>query len=409
MKRMVILLAFLLIAAKTGTSHASYKFCADWSYQFTDQGQGEDYLLHSGSTGKIAAARAGAFVFKNDVLIWMGNLDTSGCTATLAGDAGHYVFSIIPGLTKGSTKIEIYPTSAKQWRFFNWDLGNRGAASGAITIRGTFAFGDPLSSVAAVMTQLLNQADMGLVGQTYTIFADQNCPGGGDACYCPPSICSSSTVGVYLGTDIFGSKMAFNKTTVAHEMGHHVQDKLTGLPNGNYDWEVSTPACRCDHVVIAANRAHCLQSYEKISSAEVEGWAQFYAADLFNNPTQSDGWFAYYKEFFVPGWGTFPPPVKININTPYKWNVTNCSTNSDQTGVELDWQTFLYELNNKGTSKFTYSQLRDVYKQACGATFCDNNDDVTMNGLALSVIFLYGLESAKTAYWASTANKHLTP
>jgi hypothetical protein len=402
MKRIITVMAFLLIAAKAGTSHASYKFCADWSYKFTDQGQGEDYLLHNaGSTGKIAAARSGAFVFKNDVLIWMGNLDTSGCTATLAGDAGRYVFSIIPGLTKGSTKIEIYPNSSKQWRFFNWDLGNLGPASGAITFRGSFGFGDPLSSVAGVMTHLLNQSDMGLVGQTYTIFADQDCPGGLEGCF------SGS---VYLGDDNFGNKLAFNKTIVAHEMGHYVQDRLMGIPNNDYSFtsEVSNAACKCDHVV-GLNREHCLQSYEKVSAAEVEGFAQFYAADLLNNTTQTDGWFAYYKDFFVPGWGVFPPPVKININTPYKWNLTHCSSNTDQRGVELDWQTFLYELNNKGTNKYTYSQLRDVYKQACGATFCDFNDHVTMNGLALSVIFLYGLENPKTGYWASMVSKHLAP
>src|SRR5574342_443510 len=120
MNKFIALAAFVLVAAASSTGHATYKFCADWRYQFTDQGQGEDYLLHNlGSTGKIAAARSGAFVFKDNVLIWMGNLDTSGCTAALPSTtAGNYVFSIVPGLVKGSTKIEIYPNTSKQWRFF---------------------------------------------------------------------------------------------------------------------------------------------------------------------------------------------------------------------------------------------------------------------------------------------------
>ena len=45
------------------------------------------------------------------------------------------------------------------------------------------------------------------------------------------------------------------------------------------------------------NKQHCLQSLETSGSAQIEGFAQFYASKIFNNRADSDCTFVYYKEF----------------------------------------------------------------------------------------------------------------
>src|SRR5262249_46403323 len=89
------------------------------------------------------------------------------------------------------------------------------------------------------------------------------------------------------------------KFLVAHEHGHFAQGNRFSIFNFSYDAVVdSLGACRCDHVV-SANQLHCMQSLEQYAAAFIEGYAHFYASKLYNNRTETDCEFGYYKEVYI--------------------------------------------------------------------------------------------------------------
>jgi len=189
-----------------------------------------------------------------------------------------------------------------------------------------------------------------------------------------------------------------SKISNAHEMGHLVQEVLTGKLSGAAKYFFDCPgteeeckafgevrvsrdsetgeesytlndppgtvaACKCDQVK-AASPAHCLQSIEVTSSAQVEGYGQFFAAMLWNGPkpdgTPTACWFNYYKEFLNKDGTISYPPAEVPCGVRSKWRDENMCGAANMS-TELDWMNFLLEL--KQTIGFT--GLMDVYRMAC--------------------------------------------
>ncbi|MBN1653599.1 MAG: hypothetical protein JXA30_07465 [Deltaproteobacteria bacterium] len=393
-------LTAIATAPNTSLAVGYYKFCARWQYQFTDQGLGEDYLKHTAgqSYGRIAAARSYAMVWRDSTAVWGGYMNSSGCTGSIVGNAGTYLFWIFPEVSSSSNKkISIYPDSNEQWYTWSYSQYRPAVPSGSTVTLWYNLGGDPISSVAAVATEIINRAvsDTNFLpdkSTPYKIYANQMCPGGASACY---------TGGrVYLGT-LNGGRAANIKTAIAHEMGHANMDYLMGIPKVDYNHSVPADLthCRCDHVSPPEeNRLHCLQSREHAYTSQAEGWAHFYAADLFNNPSDSNCWFAYYKEFL---YGVVaPPPVQINAYADHKWIRTLCSYSS--TGSELDWLTLYWKVNNKTASAFSFADLNNVYRKICGDAKCDSNDVPIWNSTLIAVGLIYGTTHPKFIFWRDT-------
>jgi hypothetical protein len=404
----LILAAIVLGAAlsfpSTSFALGNYKFCGRWTYHFDDQGQGEDFLLHEAgnSVGRINAARTWAVVERNGVNVWSGYMDTSGCTGNITANAGNYVFFVTTALAKSNKFIWIWPESNEQWQWFSATYNNQPqrATGNNVTHTTSFGTGERTASVAAVATHLLNQADQGLVDNTYKIYANPPCPGGSGACY--------DFSAVFLGTDNFGKSNAFKKSVIGHEVGHNVADKLFGSIGFSYsqDGGPAFPMCSCEHVT-TSNKQHCLQSREFMAAAQTEGFGHFFATDLFNNGSQSDGMFAYYKEVNLFG-TSLPPPVQVNVTVGSKWMATFCMPPMFEAGkgTEIDWLAFYWQLNNRTSSAFTYTNFRDVYQLACGGagTNCTSSDNPEWLPLSIAVGTLYGSTSAKTQHWNTTAD-----
>ncbi len=220
------------------------------------------------------------------------------------------------------------------------------------------------------------------------------------------------------------------KFVTAHEFGHVMQDALTGgiTLAGSYTFEceddgnanctvnlgrlddspfsrfpfqlVDPPlmheVCGCQHVN-AANALHCLQSTERISRADSEGFAQFFASMIWNE-SSGNCRFNYYKEFLDIEGGCrvtgdpeactkFPlrtptttglmeadvtfPPVAVDCAVGQKWrNRNECGLSNimgleelemNLMGTELDWMTFLNGIfRDRGLN-----DLIRIYNAAC--------------------------------------------
>jgi len=220
------------------------------------------------------------------------------------------------------------------------------------------------------------------------------------------------------------------KYATTHELGHMVQLAFTGnmWSGGEYtftctndptatscptnlgpvydagngtlpqliDPPLMDPICGCSHVK-SSNPRHCLQSIERVSRADNEGFAQFFASLIWNDPTEQTCVFNYYKEFLDEGAGScrvldgngnpdplackafaFPnqdpgtvtlPPIPVDCGAPAKWRNKNRCAVDDQIeilqksamGTELDWMTFLYSVQRQ----VGINQLLRIYNYAC--------------------------------------------
>ncbi|MDD9945147.1 MAG: hypothetical protein OXU20_29160 [Myxococcales bacterium] len=401
---MLLIVGTALWVPSTSFAQGKYKFCGRWSYQFVDEGVGEDHLLHNeGNFGRIDAAYTWAVIWRDGSSVWSGYMDADGCTGEITALAGDYKFWVTTAINKDGTKFWIWPTDDENWQWFSKDYPDQPERPGlVVTHTAFFGFGEQTAAAAAVATHLVQQPNQGLLERKYNIYAKQDCLGqaGFAGCY-------DTVDHVYLGDDNFGNWVAFNKSIVAHEIGHYVQDKLFGRIDNNYDLDGGDefPMCSCDHVE-SSNQAHCIQSREHQSAAQVEGFAQFYAADLYNEGSGSTAGFGYYKEVNVFGF-ILDPPVAIDVAIPFKWMENYCMPDflTGAKGTELDWATFYWELNNKTSSAFSYTDLEDVYEQACGGGHC-SGEFMTWFPLALAVTDLYGPSTPKALHFSDTSETH---
>jgi hypothetical protein len=159
-------------------------------------------------------------------------------------------------------------------------------------------------------------------------------------------------------------------------------------------------------VVEPNDATHCLQSLEESGAAQIEGFAQFYAAKAWNREEQSDCVRAYNKNFLdgqcKPGaagciqyasdlWIS-QPPFPLDCATPVKWRNTNCvnaqsSPDALSQGVELDWMGFFWAVNTTKDPTYQPWSMPDLFslygvKPAdCGGSLCR----YTWSGAASSV------------------------
>ena len=135
------------------------------------------------------------------------------------------------------------------------------------------------------------------------------------------------------------------------------------------------------------NKIHCLQSKQEINGTETEGFAQFYASRVWNDPTSSSCTFTYYKQFLNANLTVSQPPVvkscKNAIGANPKWMVTNCDSVDE--GTEYDWMLFLYAINTAAAfEKTDFASLRNIMRTACRANTIEKcnfyYDSISWNG-----------------------------
>jgi len=114
----------------------------------------------------------------------------------------------------------------------------------------------------------------------------------------------------------------------------------------------------------------------------LEGFAQFYAAKVFNEWRHNDCRFAYYKEFLRDDGVVQIPPVAMSCRDPHKWMKTHCDVTNHNGGVEMDWMTFFWNIHapqEYGDKRISMADYYVIKKLACtgdSALWCRGSHDL---------------------------------
>lgn len=401
-------------------SAGTVRMCARWRGQFEDAGKGEAYG-NTTAPYDYPAARTRFLVTTtaaNAPIYYNGFLDANGCTGYMSLDPGSYILvqdSLFADGGNGAVIDVVYggwdprqisapsngiPQSADpsnagtEEEFAPWELTEATGFSVTSGANGeTYilkpSYTDMAARAAAVVTRILLAPDNGLevaelgYPPKFRVLANKTCPNTTEQKEIYGDVAQQEACGdfslpneghLYLGPSLDGkSHTSRSKITIAHEFGHSVQGRNMGFQYYDYGWSVGTPdMCNCTHVTgSGSNSIHCLQSREIIGGAEVEGFAQFYASRIWNDPSSSSCEFTYYKRFRTSPTTVLDPPIVLScknaIGSNPKWMITNCDSTNE--GIEYDWMLFLYGINTANTTeRTTVNNLSDIYKVMCNGS-----------------------------------------
>jgi len=381
-----------------------FTVCAKWKSKFIDANNG-DYATNVGEQTSTAAW-AKAELRKVTTLpcpsqnpdacttiVWSGRLGQDGCVKFNPLTSTNYqlkVFSDIvkpggnPAVTQWSSLIEYFDSNGvnkgvrSHWRSFTTPAQTSPPMGKDLTLPYQLT-----NNIAATVSRMF--ATSGVPAGVYNIHANIGCNDGnpGDPGIPVTDSCAGTSF-TYIGpqapnSDLPGDSMW--KNIIAHELGHQVQRKLHGVPNRSYTFydvlnnehadppDLGALTCRCDHV-FAANRLHCLQSQERTSDADAEGFAHFMAAKIWNDETGSDCTFNYYKEFREgdPTSTVKQPPYKVSCRNAVQWRDNRCFNSTR--GTEYDWMQFFWNLNTVSANKLSMGDIEAIHENACGGPDC---------------------------------------
>lgn len=422
------------------------RICSHWRGLWVDAGFGEDYLTSKG-TNDVPARYAQVRIGRGErELIYSGYLDSTGCVQ-LHLEPGDYYMMQLPHMKIGDVEVHIDYQEKTEGRCNTnnepCDVASD-CSGGAIlfcsqvtipdytnfTVIGFTVpnpltplspnpnifptWHDDLTRVTGVMAQIMATPDSGIDGdpdQDYFVHADQNCEINGEAV----GGCAQGK-NLYIGKRPNGAagELANSlwKGVIAHEFGHSQQlVSMIRPPLVATDYTAVDPAeaaCNCSHVA-SANSFHCLQSLELGHAAEIEGWAQFYAAKAFNDPTENDCTFVYYKEFRDPSGAVLPVPNVHDCRTPKQWWRTHCYYPPEthvgfDLGTELDWMLFYWNVNTVGPYSSSMYDLANIWNDACLGDGCS-----TWVDLASESVEYYGLTLEADHFITSGENAGIHP
>lgn len=360
--------------------YGNYRVCTVWRSAFIDSGYGEDYATESGIQS-VAASHSYAWVeTSGGSTVWSGYLDVNGCTPVLSLGGSYYLntkpvvlsgtsrIDVITGIAGGEPGTYMYLHTPFSVSGLTWPPGSTATKTVTPSI-----YGGPFQNSAAVASRVMAMPDNGLApNTTIRLRMAEGCP------YQDPWFSCSSGQDVYIGTTApTGETDSNSKIVITHEVGHAAQYNAMGRLNNDYSADVNDGVnlfCSCLHVTDPnTNGLHCLQSREYISAAEVEGYAQFFAAKAWNNQAEANCSFAYYKQFRVRSgdfWIVKQPPVQRDCGSNPKWMENYCASGETDRGVEWDWQNFLWNLNTQGPDKVTTSEVYGIYRSP---SVCNGN------------------------------------
>lgn len=381
---------------QTGAVTVNTTLCATWRVQFVDSGFGED-VYPTSYWQDVPAAFANVWVQQNSTGSWVfnGKLSASGCVTVPLSSLTTYTW--YQGSTEmgwsGGPIMDNY-LILNGVRNIKWVTMafTTGPANSTLNLKPSY--NDDVVQVNAVTAATLLReyyTDNGMLNGTRYV-TEVRAPECGNELSpaCPYTSGGVVKVGVNKQQ---GTLMTTWKFMIAHELGHAVQYAGMGYHESNYDWAGAPQLCRCSHVDALFGNSHCIQSRGSIGGGQVEGFAQAYAARVFNEDSQANATFVYYKPFFTPYNNPnykMNPPMSFSAFSNNRFMSNYCGAANK--GVELDWMQFYYQLTAQATlNKTEMSYLFSIYKLAC-----TNNVNTKCNG---QTVTWEKLRATAQTYW----------
>lgn len=336
------------------------KLCFMLQSTFVDSNSDTDYWTQTTPTARHARGYY-AWVYQGSSdLRWSGYLG-DGVTP---GNPGKACTADFTGTSTGTWKIVLASQAVVQnntivarWRDSSGNLSYHYDTSfiwlNSISGTQTFNLGDPNSSVfnvlAAISYGVYRHAG-GMFWKTYDVLVNNTTCAAG-----PTSSCATG------GFIRIGSSGFQKKFIILHETGHRMGQMRTGnLNNGGCD-SVHNTTCPPE-----GSGDHSMRSREATSCAVNEGFAHFYAADVFNDHDETDCGFEYYK----PVNGDPTPPFDCETGDSFPAGSTcatvdfptaileTCCPVSAGRGTEGDWLRQFWDVHtNGGSSAPTFTEV----------------------------------------------------
>lgn len=326
------------------------RLCFRVATTYQDSGVGEDFWTNTGPTFRtIRGADVevthpdGSFTGQ---LFWDGDL--AGCVEA----AGR-------GLQTGDKlTLRLFTTGLVRGhaiRVEDETTGNRASASITVTYtEASETWYDVSPSAAArarfniyVAAAYAAYGHGGLAGSSVTIYADA---AGGSV---------TGTNEIWITTGDWD-----NKFTITHEFGHHIARSSTGLHgNGTCDDYRTGAGNNCDSAA-----AHTMRSKEIMRCAAVEGFADFYAADVFNMHDEDD--------CMILNGGATVNCEGANAGFPLRMMETNCTGTGSHAGMgnETDWMRTFWDVHTNGANPPTMNDMLRWIEDANDTTAWSNSN-----------------------------------
>lgn len=318
----------------------SIRFCIKHTAAYNDNGVGEDYWTTNPASGRQARgawasvfdATAGLFIFGGYLGDGVGSGD-AGCTSWLLVATANrsYVVSVSSyGQVQGN-RVEVRHSENGLLQSARVAFDHtRGAGTFNVTVPIAGEDPDPwdpdfsvFNAYQAAAYAIYRHAG-GMTGKAYKI-------------YITNSGTSYSSVSGKINVSLSSANKKFK---TVHEVAHRLVH-LKGIENA------SNPRLAPDGVVACQQEGrgnHSMRSEEWVGTAVHEGFAHFYAADVFNNHNEYDCKFKYYK----PVNGVGNPTVNCesgHTNFPVAFMESTCNAPFQGHGVELDWLRVFWDVH----------------------------------------------------------------
>lgn len=391
-----MLASLLLIAAAEATTY-NIRFCANYEPRFVDAkaSYGDDYVTDD-SPGTLYPAR-GAWLAVYDTSSGLVKAEYADWTGTYAG-CNPTALALVSGRNYYATVISWAMVNGNYVKVFSDESLAYGVKTSTVmtpTASGSVSFSTPRGvgvwNIALAAGHALYRRNAGLAGQNFNLFNVAG-PGGGTEYV-------RATDRVYVSPNADDKKYI-----IVHELGHQVAARVNYVGNSGV---CSQGSCAADNNYGAPRNGcpletnlcdgcvnHNFNQQEYASSAFWEGVAHYWAAVAFNNTTESDCSFGYYKDTdwdldglylgaqeskpFAVSCATGPTlaPAADYLGDMCTDGSTACDNaadgNCDNRGTEYDWLRFFWDAD--ATLGVSTTDIYRIVDEADPDTW--NDDDV---------------------------------
>ncbi len=383
-RRFAVLFALAVaVAMAPDAANAAYYltyFCFQYEVDYTDASGGDWWTT---SSDKIAYGIQVQIdrPYENETDFYGYVNASSGCVGpmNLSSNAA-YRITVYSKVKPGANYVRVVNNDEDDTRYYQVvDSAFIPSATGIYTY--TYQLSSlRVSNIAAAAGRAIGSNSGGLSGETFTLFNSPDGDGNN----------SSGANGVYLNTN--GRNRKF---IMAHELGHQVGRKRDEDSGAYKTYSADADPCFDD-----GGSDHHLNSKEDQTAGAVEGFAQYYAAVIWNNTSENDCQFYYWHvPFDFDRDGTYDSSVMYDCETAltvgHNYLESRCTPDIEDRSVEYDWLAFWWDMNTNGGLSTT--GILDIWDAANPHNWSSSNVYSRLRTAAINA----GVSSSTWDYWAA--------